>query len=382
MRIPELDARGIDYRLVGISALETFFGMAAGPIVTAETHLEIVELASTFDTLQFPGMPGWDALVRIEGREVLLRTVEAAETAYHRESTADHPLLRFSWDPIRRAFADPDGLYPLLKEARSRSRRDKRGNAPEAADIDPVRIDGLGTAEAAMITARFPIAPTEAPADRPTWHGDAGLPAIWHRLLMTSIITGKFAWRALELLYREGYIDDILPELAPMNRTEHSKEGHPEGNVWRHSLETFRYRKTTDLLIGLGLLLHDCGKPYATSEGPRRFNRHADIGADVATRILRRLQFDKEITEGARWLVRYHMIPGELERLPDSLTGPIMGSNLFPLLLELYRCDLSSTYRGPDAYYRACTVYRRFLKRERRNAQLAPMRQMVKQYVE
>ncbi|MCG8477670.1 MAG: HD domain-containing protein [Spirochaetales bacterium] len=380
MRIPELDARGIDYRLVGISALETFFGMAAGPIVTIETHSEIVELASAFETLHFPGMPGWDALVCIDGREILLRTVDTTEAPYNRENGVDHPLLRFSWNPVRRAFADPDGLYPLLKEARSR--RDKRGTAPQRIDVDPVRIDGLDTAEAALITARFPIAPAESSSERPRWHSDPGLPVIWHRLLLTSIMTGRFTWRALEILYREGYIDDILPELVPMNRTEHSKEGHPEGNVWRHSLETFRYRKTTDLLIGLGLLLHDCGKPYAVSDGPRRFNRHADIGADVATRMLRRLEFDGEITEGVRWLVRYHMIPGELERLPDSMTGPIMDSNLFPLLLELYRCDLSSTYRGPDAYYRACTVYRRYLKRERRNARFAPMGKMVKLYVE
>lgn len=382
MRIPELDARGIGYRLVGISALETFFGMAAGPIVTVETHSEIVELAEAFETLQFPGMPGWDALVRIEGREILFRTVDSDATAYDGERANDHALLRFSWDPVRRAFADPDGLYPLLKEARSKTRSDTRGKAQERSDVDPVRVDGLGTAEAAIITARFPIAPGEPSAARPRWQSDPGLPNIWHRLLLTSIITGRFAWRGLELLYREGYVEDVLSELVPMNRTEHSKEGHPEGNVWRHSLETFRYRKTTDLLVGLSLLLHDCGKPYATSEGHRRFNRHADIGADVATRILRRLGFDGEIVEGVRWLVRYHMIPGELERLPDSMTGPMMGSNLFPLLLELYRCDLSSTYRGPDAYYRACTVYRRYLKRERRNAQLVPMRKMVKLYVE
>ena len=382
MRIPELDERGIGYRLVGISALETFFGMAAGPIVTVETPLEIVELAEAFETLQFPGMPGWDALVRIDGREILFRTVDTHDAQYAGERTDDHALLRFSWDPVRRAFADPDGLYPLLKEARSRLRSDTRGNGPERSDIDPVRVAGLSPVEAALVTARFPIAPAEPPADRPRWRSDPGLPTIWHRLLLTSIITGRFAWRALDLLYKGGYVEEVLPELAPMNRTEHSKEGHPEGNVWRHSLETFRYRKTTDLLIGLGLLLHDCGKPYATSDGPRRFNRHADIGADVATRILRRLQFDGEIVEGVRWLIRYHMIPGELERLPDSLTGPIMGSNLFPLLLELYRCDLSSTYRGPDAYYRACTVYRRYLKRERRNAQLVPMRKMVKLYVE
>jgi len=39
-----------------------------------------------------------------------------------------------------------------------------------------------------------------------------------------------------------------------------------------------------------------------------------------------------------------------------------MESDLFPGLLEVYRCDLSSTFRGPDGYYEACKVYRAFLK--------------------
>jgi len=201
-------------------------------------------------------------------------------------------------------------------------------------------------------------------------------------MLLELILTGRFAWRGLQVLARSGYIDDVLPELAPMNRTNHSKEGHPEGNVWKHSVETMKYRKNPDFIVSLSLLLHDSGKPYAEPEGTNRFNKHAEIGADLSRRVLDRLEVPRYDVEGITWIVRNHMMPGALERLPDYRRDPIMDSPLFPQLLEVYRCDLSSTYRGPEGYYRACRVYRRFLKRNRRRREEHATRRLVELYVE
>jgi poly(A) polymerase len=295
--------------------------------------------------------------------------------------------MAFSWDPVRRAFADPTNLYPLLTEMRSRlgsgSSRASRATRPAPSDIVPLEVEDLTAAEAIVLASRFPIVPTGGLRAVERWEEDESIPASWHRIVLTQVLTGRFAWRGAELMARSGYLEAVLPELAAMNHTDHSKEGHPEGNVWRHSVETLRYRKTTDLVVGLALLLHDSGKPFSHEEGPRKFNHHADIGADVAHAILTRLAFPSALVERVVWLVRYHMIPGALERLPDHRRAPIMGSELFPLLLEVYRCDLSSTYRGPDGYYRACTVYRRFLKRERSRETVGiPARRLRELYVE
>jgi len=154
----------------------------------------------------------------------------------------------------------------------------------------------------------------------------------------------------------------MMPELSRMRETAHSKEGHPEGDVWRHTLETFRYRKNQDLTVSLALLLHDIGKPYAQENNGRRFDQHAEIGSDISARILGRLGFCRETIEAVGWLIRNHMIPGAIEALPAYRRNRTMSSPLFPQLLELYRCDLSSTFRGPDGYYRACTIYRKYLK--------------------
>jgi poly(A) polymerase len=56
------------------------------------------------------------------------------------------------------------------------------------------------------------------------------------------------------------------------------------------------------------------------------------------------------------------MLPGALKTLPVYRVERTMESELFPALLEVYRCDLSSTFRGPGGYYEACKVYRAFLK--------------------
>ncbi len=378
MRITELMERSVPYRLVGVSALEVFFRMPAGAVSTIETTAGIVELATIFDHVDFPGLPGWDALVRLDGRRILVRSVERFGEA---DGPTAHPLNTFSWDPDRRAFADPTGLYESLAEARGRLMTQTKAPVADA-DVEPVPVDGMDGLTAAIIAARFPLVPAGYPRDVPTWSPEPGAPGLWHRLILEQILTGRFAWRGLDILYRSGYVEEALPELAPMNRTDHSKEGHPEGNVWRHSLETLKYRKTPAFSVSLALLLHDSGKPFAEPDGHRRFNAHAEIGADLARKLMERLEMSSEEISTVGWLVRHHMMPGALERLPDHRRDPIMASPLFPQLLEVYRCDLSSTFRGPDGYYRACRVYRRYLKRARHNRDEHRVRRLVDLYVE
>lgn len=351
--------------------------MASGPVTTVETDVGLPELARVFDRIEFPGLPAWDALVPREEGEMLIRSLD--ETSPD-ENIGDHPLLQFSWDPIRRVFHDPHDLYPLLKEARARL---KLANGTGYSGAEPVAVEGLDPLEAAIMCARFPFEPQE-PLDR--WTPDLSLPPEFHRMLLSQILTGPFASRGVEILLHCGYVETILPELAHMDETDHSKEGHPEGNVWRHTVETLRYRKSTDLRIALALLLHDSGKPFAACHRENRFDQHADIGANVAAKIMRRIGFGESTIGDVRWLIRYHMIPGALERLPDHRRDPLMSSPLFPLLLEVYRCDLSSTYRGPEGYYEACKVYRRFLKRNRSSdswaARDAEHRRRVKLFVD
>ena len=136
----------------------------------------------------------------------------------------------------------------------------------------------------------------------------------------------------------------------------------PRGNAWDHTLETFRYRKLTDLTLSLGLLLHDSGKPLAEAAGGRRFDRHAELGEGTARAFLGRLGFPSSVADDVAFLVRNHMMPAALPRLPLTRTQTALESPLFPLLLELYRCDESSSFKDQGGFYESCAAYRAYLR--------------------
>ena len=202
------------------------------------------------------------------------------------------------------------------------------------------------------------------------------------RLILKQLLSSRFPHRGLKILMQTGFIGEFWPELAQMGGTRHAKEHHPEGDVWQHTLETFRYRKTPDLALSLALLLHDSGKPEAQGKNGNAFDRHAQIGAAVARRFLSRLGFDRDILDETDFLVREHMLPAYIPKLAAYRTEKVMSSPWFPKLLELYRCDLSSTFRGPDAYYEACKTYRRFLKHKKNPFRTAEGKKQLRLFVE
>jgi poly(A) polymerase len=192
------------------------------------------------------------------------------------------------------------------------------------------------------------------------------------RILLTGLLLSPRPDRGMELLKDCGFIDEFWPEFSILDDVDHSKEFHPEGNVWKHTMETFRYRKPAahgggafDLRLSLGLLFHDTGKPLSESSGNRRFDGHAELGARVAQRFLERLEFEPALIGDTVYLVKNHMLPAALPRLPLSRTEKIMASPLFPILMELYRCDESSSFKGLDAYYESSAAYQAYLKYRR-----------------
>jgi poly(A) polymerase len=46
----------------------------------------------------------------------------------------------------------------------------------------------------------------------------------------------------------------------------------------------------------------------------------------------------------------------------NSRTEGVMASPLFPALVELYRCDESSSFKGLDGYYESSAAYRSYLR--------------------
>jgi poly(A) polymerase len=49
--------------------------------------------------------------------------------------------------------------------------------------------------------------------------------------------------------------------------------------------------------------------------------------------------------------------------MPLNRTAEVLESPLFPALLELYRCDESSSFKGLEGYHRSSAAYRAYLRR-------------------
>ncbi|AFG38786.1 HD domain-containing protein [Spirochaeta africana] len=338
--------------LSGVSAMRHYLGLPLAPMTTLTLAGDLVTVARNFAEPQFCSVPGVDAVVEHPDTTMLIRCAEQPPSP-DAGTTPASSISSWHYSPHSSTYIDQASVYKQLRGGELKT---------EIASADDA-------VHAALALAQLPLQPSNPLRHPPAiMSGEIGpheLSRDAQRILLEGILGGEQARTALEHLHDWGWIRAFWPQLAEMDATEQGKSEHPEGNVWQHSLEALTHRKTLDIRVGLAVLLHDSGKPYARQTARHRFHLHADIGADLASRLLGSLGFPPDIIRDVCWLIRHHSFPGALAKLPQHRTAPLMANPLFPLLLELYRCDLSATFRGPEGYYSACTVYRRFLKYEK-----------------
>jgi poly(A) polymerase len=323
------------------SALDAYFGVAPAPICFDFFDGDLVDLAKQVDNLAFPGLPYADAIVDDEatGLRMRYRCLDGGPRSAFMQT-------RLSRLPGKNAYDARGGVYEHLVD---------EVIIPEQASPDLVIF------EAAVLASRYAYRPDSLCIPAPPHD----LAAEYQRDLLDLVLTGAHPDKGLELLEASGFMRDYWPELGDLIGVTHSKEFHPEGDAWRHTMETFAHRKNPELILSLGLLLHDTGKPDAVASGGRRFDQHSELGEQTARSFMRRLGYPRALIESTAFLVRYHMLPAALPRVPPSSLGGILDNPLFPTLLELYRCDELSTFRGPDGYYEACAAYKAYQKNSR-----------------
>jgi len=335
-----LAERRLPFWETSFSALDAYFGLERAPVRFIAFGSDLVELARTFERLEFRSLPLADASLVADDLTIHFRCVD--DDFRSDEGTASFAPLDLFRVPGTRRFFDPRSAYESVR----------------ADEISPGRDDGAQLFEAAVLLSRYGYSLPGDFLPRPPREMPPGV----QRDLLALVLTSTRPERGFEFLRATGFVGAFWPELAALSGTSQSKEYHPEGDAWDHTLETFQYRKTHDLALSLALLLHDTGKPGAAAIDGKRFARHSEIGAGMARRFLARLGFDAATIDTVAYLVRWHMLPAALSRLPVHAAREAMEDRRFPLLLELYRCDELSTFRGPDGYYRACAAYREWLR--------------------
>ncbi len=156
----------------------------------------------------------------------------------------------------------------------------------------------------------------------------------------------------LQLLLDSGLLAAVLPEAAAMAGVAQPETFHPEGDVFIHVKQMFdeaRYPLTPTL--ALGVLLHDVGKPPTFQVRDRiRFHGHADVGADMARRILARLKFSKDVIERVEELVRQHLVFMHVQEMRPSRLKRFLRQPHFDEHLELHRLDCLGSHRKLGHY--------------------------------
>jgi poly(A) polymerase len=371
-----ISAAGFPVYLHGFSAIDSYLGRNSTTAIQVLCGADLADLARLFEELRYPGTAFADAAVEADGKTWYFRcedtpSKEGAEGIFHSRHRS-FSFLEFYQDCKSRRFYDPAGIYPLLRYMRDGVRCNETGDMARWWKSINANADSCCILfDAALILARY-VSETKSREINAivTELGPVSLGIEEQRVLLTMLLDAANPAPGFELLKNCGFIAAHWPELAVLDDVDHSKEFHPEGNVWKHTMETLRYRKAGnngcfDPRLSLGLLLHDVGKPLAESAGRRRFDGHAELGERQARRFLERLGFESSLTQDVCYLVRNHMLPAALPRLPLIRTREKMESPLFPTLLELYRCDESSSFKGLDGYYQSSAAYKAYLKNRR-----------------
>jgi tRNA nucleotidyltransferase/poly(A) polymerase len=174
--------------------------------------------------------------------------------------------------------------------------------------------------------------------------------------------------RAFEDLWELGILQFILPELHACKGIPQPADYHREGDVWDHTLQCIRNLEPEDGPdVRLAILFHDCGKAQTFSLKERiRFDHHASISADLASRALERLEISKDRRLKIDWLVRHHMSMIFTE-LSDERKAHWYFHPWFGELLRIFRLDIAGTDPADYQLYDAILKdYHTFLDRHPR----------------
>jgi poly(A) polymerase len=136
------------------------------------------------------------------------------------------------------------------------------------------------------------------------------------RVLMelTRLLTGPYVDHGLDVLRRTGLLHVALPELETVLTEadlDLSDRFGREKDLWDHTVRVVR-QTPPRAAARWAALLHDAGKPQTRSvslAGEVHFFGHEQAGAEIASRLLSRLNADKALRGTVRTLVELHGRP-------------------------------------------------------------------------
>jgi poly(A) polymerase len=188
---------------------------------------------------------------------------------------------------------------------------------------------------------------------------------------LMKLLTGFQPARGLRLLQESGLLSQVLSEVAAMVGVPQPPQFHPEGDVFIHTCLMFEHSSQRSPSLALAILLHDVGKPLTFRVEDRiRFDGHAEVGAEMAARICRRLRLPNDVTVDVVDLVRDHLRFINVREMRESTLKRFLRKENFRDHLELHRLDCLASH-GDLGNYHFCL--RKLDELERETMRPAPL---------
>ena len=221
----------------------------------------------------------------------------------------DFTMNAMAWDPDTLELRDPFNGRADLHAHVLRHASDRSGE-------DPVRV-----LRGMQLAARFGLTAAPETVAFCATLTQAGQPRerLWEEW-KTLLLHGRRPSLGLQFLSDCGWLR-FYPELAALQGCEQDPIWHPEGDVWIHTLhclDWFAGERTgdhaDDLIVGLGILCHDLGKPATTTTDFGRITSrgHEPEGEAPTRRFLERLTNQDNLVNEVIPLVRCHLRPRAL----------------------------------------------------------------------
>lgn len=168
---------------------------------------------------------------------------------------------------------------------------------------------------------------------------------------LDKLICGTAPWDGIDLLVSTGIADYIFPEIPALRMTADEHAQHKD--VYAHSLKVLsqamdQEEDGPDLVLRWAALLHDIGKPdtFDNTDGKVSFHHHEVVGAKLARKRLRKLNYPKATTEAIGQLVYLHMRFhgfGENQWTDSAVRRYVTDAgDLLPRLHKLVRADCTT----------------------------------------
>ena len=225
--------------------------------------------------------------------------VHFTDSIYEDLSRRDFTINAMAYDPLKHEIIDPFGGYEDLENRVIRA----VGDPEERFSEDPLRmirmcrfksvlngtIDEETYSTAAKLKDNLQWIPKERIRDE----------------LMKALRKSEKPSEFVECVVDTRLNDYIIPELYELRNLEQGE--HHKYDAYEHTLRATDESVTEN--VRLAALLHDIAKPETkTVEGEKvRFFGHAELSAEKAENIMRRLKFSNKDIDDVSSLVRYHM---------------------------------------------------------------------------